>query len=155
MVIGFKPYMIIKEMYFMQKTKIGIPAGLLAAAVFFVTLFSGYTGLILLAGYILLFEEDKWLKKMAVKAFFINAMFSLFSALIGFIPDVLSLINNIFGIFGKTFYIVPLSGIAVTITAIISIVKKFLFIVLGLKALNRGTVAIGSVDKIADKAIDD
>ncbi len=139
----------------MQKTKIGIPVGLLAAAVFFVTLFSGYTGLILLAGYILLFEEDKWLKKMVVKAFFLNVVFSLFSSLIGFIPDILSLINSIFGIFGKTFYVLPLSGIATSITTILSIVKKFLFIVLGLQALNRGTIAIGSVDKIADKAIDD
>ncbi len=51
-----------------QKTKLGISVGLLGAAIYFMGLFSGYMVAVLLAGYVLLFEENEWLKKSAVKA---------------------------------------------------------------------------------------
>ena len=52
----------------MQKTKLGISVGLLGAAIYFTGLFSGYLVAVLLAGYVLMFEENEWLRKNAVKA---------------------------------------------------------------------------------------
>ena len=52
----------------MQKTKIGMTVGLLGAAIYFIGLFSGYLTVVLLIGYVLLFEENEWLRKSAVKA---------------------------------------------------------------------------------------
>ena len=51
----------------MQKTRLGISVGLLGAAIYFMGLFSGYLLAVLLAGYVLLFEENSWLRKNAVK----------------------------------------------------------------------------------------
>lgn len=51
-----------------MKTKLGISAGLLGAAVFFLALVGGWIPTILVAGYILLFEANDWLKNCAVKA---------------------------------------------------------------------------------------
>ena len=83
----------------MQKTKLGISVGLLGAAVYFTALFGGYLPLIVLAGYILLFEENPWLKKSAVKSAVIVFSFALLSALIGFIPNAIDLINDVFNVF--------------------------------------------------------
>ena len=52
----------------MQKTKLGISVGLLGAAIYFTSLFSGYLVPVILTGYVLLFEENDWLRKNAVKA---------------------------------------------------------------------------------------
>ena len=61
----------------MQKTRLGISVGLLGAAIYFMGLFSGYLLAVLLAGYVLLFEENSWLRKNAVKAMSVMAVFSL------------------------------------------------------------------------------
>lgn len=47
----------------MSKTKLGISTTLLAALAYFAGGFSGYLLLFLVAGYVLLKEEDEWLKK--------------------------------------------------------------------------------------------
>ena len=52
----------------MNKTKLGITTGLLAALAYFTGCFSGYLLLFLVAGYVLLKEEDEWLRKNVVKA---------------------------------------------------------------------------------------
>ncbi len=45
----------------MQKTKLGVSVALMGAALYFLGLFSGYVALIILAGYVLLMEENVWL----------------------------------------------------------------------------------------------
>ena len=57
-----------KEDEFMQRTKIGISAGLLGAGIYFTGLFSGYLIPIILTFYVLWFEENGWLRRTAVKA---------------------------------------------------------------------------------------
>ncbi len=57
------------------KTRMGISCQLFGALLFFMGLIN-ILGLVLLAGYILLFEENKWLKKTAVKATVIVVVFA-------------------------------------------------------------------------------
>lgn len=53
----------------MQKTKLGISVGLLGAIIYFTSLFgSSYLIAILLCGYILLVEDNPWLRKTSVKS---------------------------------------------------------------------------------------
>ena len=47
----------------MQKTKLGITIAMFAAAIYVVALVGGYVPAILLGGYVLLREENEWLKK--------------------------------------------------------------------------------------------
>ena len=52
----------------MQKTKLGITIAMFAAAIYVVALGGGYVPAILLGGYVLLREENEWLKWNAVRA---------------------------------------------------------------------------------------
>lgn len=137
----------------MQKTKLGITVGLLGAAIYFTGLFGGFLVAIVLAGYSLMFEENEWLKKNAVKAIALMVFFAMLSAVVNLIPDTISFINYVAGIFGGYVNVGILSFIASVIESAVSIIEKILFIVLGIKALNQGTVAVPVVDKLIGKYI--
>lgn len=70
-----------------QKSRLGIGLGLLCSGLYFVGLLN-MLALIILAGYVLLFETNEWLKKNAVTALKIVIGFSL-------IPYAFDLINDI------------------------------------------------------------
>lgn len=138
----------------MQKTKLGISVGLLGAALFFVCFFGGCTAAVILAGYILLFEENAWLKRSAVKGVALMFGFMVLSALIALIPNFMTLIDNFASIFGGHFYINFVSGIINVINTVVSIIQKLLFIALGFKALHQGTIKVPVVDSLLDKYMD-
>lgn len=133
-----------------MKTKLGISAGLLGAVIYLSGLFSGYTVLTLLVGYVLLFEESEWLKRTAVKAYTVCICFSLLSALVGFIPNTINLIDAIATVFNGAFYIGFVSNLVDLAQVILSIAEKVLLIVLAYKALNQQTIKINAVDKLID-----
>lgn len=135
----------------MQKTRIGITVGLLGAAVYFTGLFSGLLAVLVVVGYILLFEENEWLKKNAVKAVVLLILFQFLSTLVNLIPDVINFINYATTVFGGSVTANSLGQIINTIVAAIDIVKKIMFIILGIKALNQGTISVPVVDKIVNK----
>ncbi len=135
----------------MKKTRLGISVGLLGAAIYFMGLFSGYLVAAILAGYVLLFEENEWLKKSALKAVALMVFFSFLTVVIGLIPNAISFIDDIFSIFGGDFQIEFLSNLVNAVISAIDIVEKILFIILGFKALRQGTISIPVVDKLIDK----
>ena len=132
----------------LMKTKLGISVGLLGALVYLGGLFSGYTVLVLVAAYILLCEENAWLKQAAVKAIVINIVFSVLSALIGYIPSAIGVIDDFLRIFNSYLYIEVVTEIVNFIRSVLSIVESVLLLVLGLKALHQGTVAVKPIDKL-------
>ena len=77
----------------MKKTKLGISVGLLGAAIYFMGLFSGYLVVVLLAGYVLLCEDNEWLKKSAVKAVSVMALFSFLITVVNLVPNAISVID--------------------------------------------------------------
>lgn len=129
--------------------------GLLGATLYFVALFSGfYSGYlvsVLLAGYVLLFEDNKWLKKAAVKAVSVMVLFSFASTTINLIPSAMNLIDSIVSIFGVRFYIAFIANLVNAILTALDILEALLFLRLGVKALNQGTVAVPVVDRLLDK----
>ena len=135
----------------MQKTKLGISVGLLAAAVFFACLFGGFTVTVIMAGYILLFEENEWLKKSAVKGVALMFGISILSTLIHFIPDAIDFVDDIFNLFESYFTIEIISKIIYIFDDIIFIAEKVLFILLGFKALKQGTINIPVIDPLINK----
>lgn len=135
----------------MQKTRLGILVGLLGAALFLSCLSGGYTVAIILAGYILLFEENAWLKRTTVKGVALMFGFAVLSAVINLIPNAITFIDSILNVFGGNFYIAFVSNIIDVINNALSIIEKLLFIVLGLKAFNQGTVKIPVVDSLVNK----
>lgn len=134
-----------------MKSKLGISVGLLGAAVYLAALFGGYVSVIVLAGYILLFEENEWLKKSAVKAVALMMSIAFAITLINLIPDLLSWISSLVSIFKGTFNYSVVSSVITLVTKAIDIVRTSIFLMLGAKALNQGTVAVPFVDKLINK----
>lgn len=120
----------------MQKTKLGISVGLLGAALYFMGLFSGYMVTVLLAGYVLLFEDNEWLRKAAVKAISVMVLFSFVSAIVNLIPNAMSFIDAIVSMFGGNFYIAFISNLVDAVLTALNVIEKLLLLGLGVKALN-------------------
>ena len=135
----------------MQKTKLGISVGLLGAGLYFMGLFSGYMVTVLLAGYVLLCEENEWLKKAAVKAISVMVLFSFIGAIINLIPNVMSFIDHIVSMFGGSFYVGFISNLVNAVVTALNVIEKLLLLGLGVKALNQGTIAVPVVDGLINK----
>lgn len=135
----------------MQKTRFGITVSLLGAAIYFMGLFGGYLVTALLTAYVLLFEENEWLKKSAVKAVALMVVFSILSVLIHLIPNIISFIDDVVGIFGGSFYINFISKLVTAVASALNLIETVLFVGLGFKALNQGNIAVPVVDKLIDK----
>lgn len=135
----------------MQKSKLGISVGMLGAAVCFMALFGGYVPALITTGYILLFEENAWLKKNSVKAVAVLIGISVFCTVIGYIPDVISLVSSLFNIFGKDFSISIINRIVSFVVEALSLIRSLILLTMGLKALNQGTVSVPVIDGLVDK----
>ena len=134
-----------------MKAKLGVSVGLLGAGIYLAAIFGGLTPVILMAGYVLLFEENEWLKKSAVKAIAIVLTFAFFVTVINLIPDLLRWIATLVSVFKGTFNYNVVSSIISVITQAIEIIRTCLFLLLGAKALTQGTVAVPVVDKLINK----
>jgi len=138
----------------MQKTKLGISVGLLGAIFFFAGFFGGYLVTILMAGYILLVEDNAWLKRVTVKGVVLMLFFSVLAALINFIPNVVDLIDSLLRIFKNDFYIPVISNIINFILTVLNVAEKVLFLILGFKALKQTTIVIPPLDSFVGKYMD-
>lgn len=134
-----------------MKAKLGISVGLLGAATYFIALFGSYTPLLLLVGYILIVEENIWLKKAAIKSIALCMFFSLINSVIGLIPSLIYLIDDLLNIFDSSFSIPVITSIIIFIQSAVSFVKTVLLLGLGITALNQGTIKFPFIDKLIDK----
>lgn len=138
----------------MQKTKLGISVGLIGAIIYFAGLFSGILAMVVIAGYVLLAEENEWLKKSAVKAITLSVTFSVLITVLGLIPDVIGIVDSFLNIFNINFYIPMINSIISLLKSIVNFVETLVFLGLGLKALNQGTIEIPVVDDLIKKYMD-
>lgn len=138
----------------MQKTKLGVTVALLGSLIYFVGLFGGYIPVIILSGYVLLMEENVWLKKSAVKSVAVLIMFSLFSSLLNLIPGAINFVDDIFNIVGGHFTIGVVVSIVNMLTSALSLLRTLLLILLGLKALNQGDISVPGIDKLVNKCFE-
>ena len=124
---------------------------MLGAAIYLTGLFSGYLVAILIAGYALLFEENRWLKRSVVKAVSLMVFFSFITVLINLIPDAMNCISYVASMFGGNFHVGFISNLVSAVTSVIDVIQKVLFLALGVKALNQGTIVVPVVDKLINK----
>lgn len=137
----------------MYKTRLGISVGLMGALIYFVCLFGSYLASILLAGYVLMFEGNEWLKRSAVKAVALMVFFSFVSALVGLLPETVGLLSEIVELFNGNFSYYAVSQFCNILNIALDIYQTILFIILGVKALNQGTVPVPFVDSLIQKYI--
>lgn len=135
----------------MQKTRMGISVGLMGAATFFFSFFGGYVATALLVGYILLFEENAWLKRTAVKAIVLAVIFSLLYTLIAYLPNLVDFIYSFVNLFKGSLDMSVVNKIATVLRTTVVLLEKTLFIIMGVKALRQGTVVIPALEKLISK----
>ena len=140
----------------MQNTKLGISAGLIGAVLFLMGLGEGYIPLLLIAGYVLIAEDNVWLKRTAVKAIVVTFLFSILYILIDLLPDFLDLINDFMALFdeslsNKAFEI--LRELIIFFRSSVSILKVVFYFLLIIKALKNATIIIPPIDNFVNKHI--
>lgn len=137
----------------MEKTRLGISVGLLGAIAYVLTGFSGYVPALLIAGYVLLFEENEWLKRSCVKAVVLAVCFTLIVGAIGLIPDLLSWVSSTVTLFDGSFNYSQVNTVISLFTRALNIIEDCLFILLAVKALKQGNLSVPVVDEMIDKHI--
>lgn len=135
----------------MEKTKLGLSVEAMAVAVVLASYFGGYVAMALIVGYILLKEDNDWLKKLAVKVAVLVVGFSFINSALYLIPNVVTCIDGVFGLLTLDFTVPMLSQIINVCGNILDIVKKFIFLVMGYQALSHTGFAIPVVDAFVDK----
>ena len=135
----------------MQKAKLGISVGLLGAAIYLTALSGSLLGLLVLAGYVLLVEDNQWLRLSAVKAVAVYLFFTFVIQAVGYVPDVLGIISDAGNLFNAYVSVPVLNDIGTLVKDLIYLAEKIFLMVLGVKALNQGTVAVPFVDKLVVK----
>ena len=133
----------------MEKTKLGVSVGLIGAALYFTGL-AGIIPLLVIAGYVLLFESNEWLKKVAVKSVAIVLFFSVLSAAIGLIGNGTSFLYDLMRFFNGSFSLTWLDRIISMLRTAISFVQVLVLLMHGLNALKQNDAKFSVVDKIVD-----
>lgn len=134
-----------------MKTKAGVSATLLAAGVYFAALFGSYVPVVLLAGYILIAEDNQWLRRTAVKATILMIVFDLLGLALNFIPNYfLDFIYDIVRTFNGHFDYSVVSNIFVILSDVLRICEVILFVALGFMSLKMKDIKLGAVDKLTD-----
>ena len=135
----------------MEKSKLGISVGLLGAITCITALCGGFTPTFLLVGFILLTENNEWLKKLSVKVVVLMVVFSALSSVIYLIPDAIGAINDLTMVFGQSFSISFVSNLVYFCLDVVDILEKVVLLILALKALSMGDVVVGPIDNAVNK----
>ena len=134
-----------------MKSRIGITVGLFGAGIYLGNLFGGMLVSILLLGYVLLFEENEWLKIATIKATVLLMSFAFAGMLIDMIPRTIEVFTSFVDIFEVDYNITMIRRITSFLSTVLNYLEVVLFLVLGVKAFNQGTVKIGFVDQMIQK----
>lgn len=137
----------------MEKTKLGIPVALMALIVCLLGFYGGYVVAALVIGYVLLKEENEFLKKLALKVLVLLLTFSLLSTLIYLIPNVLNVLYSVIHIFAPEFYVYFIDQIFNVLGNILSVVKTLVFLALSFYALQGKEFKIPVLDEQLDKLL--
>ena len=134
----------------MNKIKLGVSAGLTGAILYFLGAISIIRAVIL-AGYILLKEENDWLKYQAVKMVMIVVIFGAINIGLNCIDDIFAIFNQVIGIFAKNVHIAVPLGLTGILSTVCSLLRNIVLIWSGINALNFKTVYVASIDELVSK----
>lgn len=128
------------------KSRLGVTVGMLGAIIYFSALISPVI-LILLAAYVLLMEDDIWLKGTAVKAVAFYLVFFFIFQIIDGMNYFLNIINRIFQFLISWNPCLSFPG---GISDLLSICRIVFFILMGLGAFQMRPVRIRKIDEFVE-----
>ena len=140
----------------MEKTKLGISAAVMAAIVWLLGYYGGYTVAVIAIGYVLLAEESAFLKRTAVKVLAFMLAFSLLNTVIYLIPNMLSMVRSLIGIFSlsaynEMFYNNWINRSAEFGASVLNILKMVVFLLMGIYSLFGKELKIPGLEQVLDK----
>ena len=135
----------------MEKSKLGIPVTLVAAAAWLFGLYNGYLLTAILVGYVLLAEESVWLKKTCLKVLVLMLGFSVVFTALDLLPNLLNILYGFLEIFNVHFYLSFVHDVFNFFDQILSLVKTLVFIALGVTAVMGKSFKLPVVDNFVDK----
>ena len=95
--------------------------------------------------------QDDAVVQAAVKAVAVYLFFTFVIQAVGYVPDVLGIISDAGNLFNAYVSVPVLNDIVTLVKDLIYLAEKIFLMVLGVKALNQGTVAVPFVDKLVVK----
>ncbi len=134
-----------------MKSKLGISVGLFGAGIYLGNLVGGILVSILLLGYVLLFEENEWLKVSVIKATVLSMFFTFITMVVELVPRTSGTIDNLMRIFDGDFTMQFLSRLTLFLNYGIGLLEMVVFLLLAVKALNQRTMNIPVVDGMIKK----
>ena len=137
----------------MKKSNLGVSVGFIGALAYLAAFLNSFVGIVLIVGYVLLREENIWLRKNALKALVLYIGFLLLSVVVRLIPNFFGLLNTFLSIFRFNFVSVVFTGIFATLTKLLTYGAKLLYLALGVMALTQRTIAFAPLDKFIDKLV--
>lgn len=137
----------------MKKSNLGVSVGFIGALAYLAAFLNSFVGLLLIVGYVLLREENIWLRKNALKALVLYIGFLLLSVVVRLIPNFFGLLNTFLSIFRFNFVSIVFTGIFATLTKLLTYGAKLLYLALGVMALTQRTIAFAPLDKFIDKLV--
>lgn len=135
----------------MLKTKLGVSIALVGAAMYFLGAYS-FIPAVLLAGYVLIAEQNEWLKRQAAKMIGVVLLFGTLSIAVSWLDDIMSVLNIIVHWFDKgAGYLSIPANLTSLCQYILSLAKEIFLIVMGFMALGMKNMKLGVIDKLLDK----
>ena len=135
----------------MEKTKLGISVGLVGAILYCLGLFGGALVTIAAVAYVLIFEENEWLKKAAVKVVVLMFFCPVVQYAVGLIPDLIRIVFDVLNMFKVYSNIEIVYSIENLFYDLVVIVKYVVFAIFGVMALSQKSVKIPLLDNFLDK----
>lgn len=132
----------------MTKTKLGITVGLMGAVVALSPVVFGLTVMALAAGYVLIAEENAWLKRLAVKVVVIVLAFGLLTEVLDLLPNLISVFSSFASALGLSFSLSFVTNIMSGFIKICNLVETVLLVIMGVLALKQASIPIPFVDKM-------
>ncbi len=141
-----------------MKAKLGIHIGFFACIIFLVAQFGGLIPATLLVGYVLIREENDFLRMSAIKALLIVLVASVLNFTIGVIPDILfelfDKVSRIFGAdtpFGSLRAVAKIEQVFDLFSWLVSTGKAILLLLLAILACWIKTVKLPVIDNMIGK----
>ncbi|MCL1844021.1 MAG: hypothetical protein FWF79_09425 [Defluviitaleaceae bacterium] len=136
----------------MEKTKLGISISLLGGGMYFIGLIGGLVPLLIVAGYVMIVEENQWLRRVAVKAVAVVLMFGVLSQVVSLFSDSSSFLGNLVHLFDGTINLLTYNRIITLVNVAISFLRTVILLILGFKALKMSDLGV-PVDGVVNKNI--
>ncbi len=136
-----------------MKTKLGISMAMFAGLTYILGYVSGYSILILIMGYVFICESEHALKKTVLRAMLLLVVFSVVSALVNLLPNLISVMDAFMGIFGHAgdIYIPFISNVVRFIDVVLSVMKKIIFLFMAGASFLDKDVKIPGLDGFIEK----